>query len=872
VLTPFQKEAIAYTNVNPKGVYVRRDTKDGKEVLKVATADTMSEQACVTCHNSHPDRTWSQNKWRLGDSRGVLETTLPIESEISAIEHLRRYLIGFITLIFLLVFYYLYRVLKSREKELTNVADELEAEVDTLNALIDEHALISKTDLQGRITYASKEFARLSGYTQEELIGRPHSIVRHPDVSESVYRDLWNTVEAGNLWSGDLQNLAKDGSTYYVHARIFPVYDTHQKKVGYAAIRNDITERILSQQALNQTRKLHQVVTDNQHSILVMTNDDEGVVSFNKRFFEIFAYKDLQEFKSKHECICELFIEKEGYISPEHKMGQWVQVILADHSKVHKVLMKNREGEERIFSVLLKAVELDSENFYVSTLTDITDLERAREAAESSEKAKSEFMANISHELRTPLNGIHGFTELLEKTPLDTTQVKYVSIIKSSMKNLLQIVNDVLDFSKIQSGKMGLNKEKINPFVDLKEALELFSSICQTKNIAYVVKIDSKISEFIVLDKLRLVQVLNNLINNAVKFTPDGGTITVDMTLVKKRGRVQSIRFGVRDTGIGISKKNQKKIFEVFTQADSSTTKEFGGTGLGLSISASLVELLGGKLRLKSEENTGSYFFFELDVDISKNSDNDKTISAIENQPIYVIGSEVEKESIGKVVKQLQHFQVEFQVIDKKEENIEVIPEVLYVVFNLHDMHRYSNGLNRMILIYSEEIESVLPSNIYHISTFDAFPSKLYNAIMELDSVQFESLQKRADIEREHIDLKVLIVEDYIPNQILMEELLLQYGIKPDIANNGKEAVEQAKGDYDIILMDINMPEMNGIEATQLIRESGTNVIIIALTANALEGDKERFLKEGMDGYLSKPVEIEKLYKVLKKYENRETK
>jgi PAS domain S-box-containing protein len=865
VLTPFQEEAIAYTTKYPKQPYIKRDTIHGREVLRVATADSMSAQACVACHNHHPDRTWSQNKWKLGDSRGVLEATLPIEHEIESMREIRNYLIGFINIVFLSILYYLYRVFSYREQELTNVADKLEVEVNTLNEIIDEHALISKTDLKGKITYASKEFARISGYRQEELVGKPHNIVRHPNVPKSLYKKLWDTIKSNHIWSGDIQNRAKDGSSYYVYAKIFPIYDKNQTKIGYAAIRNDITDRVRSQQALNEARKLHQIVTDNQQSILVMTNDSEGVLSFNKRFFEIFDFENLETFKMKHECICELFIEKEGYISPNYERGQWVDVVLSNPGKVHKVLMQNKEGEERIFSVLIKVVELDSKRSYVSTLTDITELERARQTAESSERAKSEFMANMSHELRTPLNGIHGFTELLEKTALDAKQSKYLSIMKSSIKNLLQIINDILDFSKIQSGNMTLNSEEINPFIDLKEALELFSSTCKTKNIDYMVYIDSQISETILVDKLRLIQVLTNLINNAVKFTSNGGVVTVDITFLKEENGVQTIRFGVRDTGIGISKENQKKIFEAFTQADSSTTRQYGGTGLGLSISASLVELLGGKLQLESKKGEGSYFFFELEVTALK-SEIEASIHGIESQPIKIINAPLASESIDRVLEQLKHFRVHYHLIESKKE--EELTSALYIVFNLEDLKWCNNGVNRIILIYSDSVDETFPSNIYHIPSFYAFPSKLYNAIMELDSIQLKPMEGDAPLKKETFSLKALVVEDYLPNQILIEELLAQYGVTITIANNGKEALEMITDGYDIVFMDINMPEMNGVEATRKIRESGDKVPIIALTANALEGDEERFIAEGMDDYLSKPIEVEKLYRVLKKYAN----
>ncbi|HFS85255.1 MAG TPA: response regulator [Epsilonproteobacteria bacterium] len=866
ILSPFQKEAIAYTKTHEEGIYTKRDTVEGQEVLRVAATDYMVEEACVNCHNSHPDRTWEAGKWKLGDSRGVIEAIVPIDYELGANNQLRNYIVFFTILIFSVILYYLMDILKKREHELTNVAAELETEVNTLSKLIDEYAIISQTDLNGRITYASQEFCRLSGFTRDELMGRSHKIVRHPDTPKSLFKEMWKTIQSGKLWEGDIKNRAKDGSCYYVHAKVFPVFNTGNEIVGYAAIRDDITQRILSQKALDQTRKLHNIVMDNQQSILVMTNYKEGVISFNKRFFEIFDFEDLAQFKVKHRCICELFIEREGYIAPDKELGKWIETVLANPEKLHKVLMKNRQGEVRIFSVLVKKVQIDDDLSYVSTLTDITETEHARELAESSERSKSEFMANMSHELRTPLNGITGFTELLRKTQLDTKQSKYLSIIQSSVSNLLKIINDVLDFSKIESGKLEPDNEEINPFIDLKESMELFSSLAHEKNITYAIHIDAKLSECLYIDKLRLTQILYNLVGNAIKFTPEGGEIVVHISLLETNTQqhTQSIRFSVRDSGIGIAEEKQEKIFDVFSQADASTTREYGGTGLGLSISASLVNILGGDLQLESEEGEGSLFYFDLSIQSCENA-SISLIQHVKNQPIVIIKSG--NQDLSLVVQQLEQFKVAYKLVDISELNITT--ETIFILFNKEHFIELDQEHHRIISIYEDPIPQEYPENVYHINAFDACPSELYNAIVALDMIHIEGIDT---IKENQLHLNVLVAEDNITNQILLEELLYNYGITPDFVENGAEAAAKAGEGYDIILMDINMPVMNGIDATHMIREAGNRIPIIALTANALEGDRERLLAEGMDDYLSKPIEIDKLEKLLETYAAKRTK
>jgi PAS domain S-box-containing protein len=856
-LDDFQKEALSYTETHPNKPYIKRQLFNGRDTLRVATADVMTEQSCVACHNHHPDRTWESNMWKIGDSRGVLEMRVPIDDELEAIKTVRGYLLLFISVIFSAILYYLFHTLRGREKA-------LESEVNMLTTLVDEYTIISKTDLHGKITYASKEFTRLSGYSQEELLGRSHNIVRHPEVPREIYTELWKTIKANGVWSGDLHNRAKDGSSYYVHAKIFPLFDPNHIKIGYASIRTDITQRTLSEQALEETRKLHQIITDNQQSILAVTVPEKGVVSINKRFFELFKYSDLEEFKEEHQCICELFIEREGYISPHYEAGMWIRTILRHPLRAHKVVMINKVGEERIFSILTKEVEIDGVISHISTFSDITELQQARELAESSEKAKSEFLANMSHELRTPLNSITGFTELLDKTTLNPKQHKYLSIIRGSVKNLLKIINDILDFSKIQSGKMEAENLKINPFIDLKSSIELFTSSAFEKEIKLHIDLDPSLPECIYTDKLRLTQILYNLIGNAIKFTPERGEITVTITpLSKGVGTKREVRFGVRDSGIGISESNQQKVFEIFAQADTSTTRQYGGTGLGLSISASLVEILGGHLQLESQEGEGSYFFFDLMVEVCERDDDTLSISHIKHQPIYVVNNG--SDQLDTILTLLDQFKLYYHLIDEITDTAD--EEGIFVLFDPEELSKANHDHKRIILIHHDEIEHHYPDHIYLIDTLESYPSQLYNAIVELNMLHIDD--EPVSNENRINNLSILVAEDNLTNQILLEELLADYDISLEFAENGQIAVEKASQGYDIILMDINMPIMNGIEATHAIRNSGNPIPIIALTANALKGDADRFLAEGMDDYLSKPIDIDMLFELLDKYANR---
>lgn len=374
-----------------------------------------------------------------------------------------------------------------------------------------------------------------------------------------------------------------------------------------------------------------------------------------------------------------------------------------------------------------------------------------KEESEKLLKVKSEFLANMSHEIRTPLNAMNGFIDLIEEETEDKKILKYIETIQSSSNSLLHIIEDILDLSKIESGKMTINKIDFDTKEEFEIITYLFNTKIASKSLLFELNIDNKLPPFLNSDSLRIKQVISNLIDNAIKFTDRGKKITVNI-LYKKN----MLCVCVTDEGIGISKERQKKIFKPFTQADNSTTRKYGGSGLGLTISSKIIELLGGKLKLESTVGHGSKFYFSIPV---------------------AIGNEV---------------------INEKERD-----EVVF------------------------------------------FRNK-----------------------------KVLLVEDNKSNQLFMKVILEKLKLDFDIANDGKEAIDKFNNNqYDLVLMDENMPNMSGTEATKEMlkiekEKNLSHTPIIALTANALEGDKEKFLLAGMDQYLSKPITKSKLSNVLSIYFN----
>jgi signal transduction histidine kinase/CheY-like chemotaxis protein len=445
-----------------------------------------------------------------------------------------------------------------------------------------------------------------------------------------------------------------------------------------------------------------------------------------------------------------------------------VRYMFSSLVKISSVVENYKIGNEISFEHINREVETDKVMNIISNLVKRVnehneqmqhkqeELEDAREKAEKANKFKSEFLANMSHEIRTPMNGVLGFVEQLSKTEKDKQRLKQFNIIKNSGQTLLSIINDILDFSKIESGKMELESHPYDVGQLMSDTAEIFGELTNSKKIKLTSNIDENLPKCLMIDQVRLKQVVFNLLSNAVKFTPENGSVTLD---VKYNQKDKTMLCSVIDTGIGIAKENLEKIFEAFSQEESSTTRKFGGTGLGLSISSKLIYMMGSQLKVQSTLGEGSKFYFEL--------------------PLV----ECQKE------------------LEKQEQNED--------------------------------------SDINENQTFNGH---------------------------------VLIVEDNATNQVLMSLLLEEFGVTYDMANDGVESLKWFnEKEYDIVLMDENMPNMNGIEATKHIRKteidkSLKHTPIVAVTANAMTEDKQRFIDAGMDDYISKPYSEKDIRNVLGKY------
>jgi len=638
------------------------------------------------------------------------------------------------------------------------------------------------------------------------------------------------------------------------------------------------------------------------HSIVSITDMTGKILYTNDKFSEISQYSREELLGQDHRVL------NSGYHPHDFFKTMWATI---GHGQVWHGEVKNKRKDGSFYWVDSTVVPfLNAQGKvqrYVSVRTDMTERKRveeamrdAKEAAERAAQVKSDFLANMSHEIRTPMNGIIGMTNLALETALTDEQREYISLVKSSADSLLSIINDILDFSKIESGKLHIEVIEFSLESTLRDTMKALAMRAHQKHLELMLHVAPDVPDRVLGDPGRLRQVIVNLVGNAIKFTNQGEIeVAVQCEPGASSGQTR-LQFSVRDTGIGIAADKFESIFDSFSQADTSTTRKYGGTGLGLTISSQLVDLMGGRIQLESTLGQGSRFYFSLDMPIHSQGAlaSYQQTGSIRGMPVLVVD---DNESNRRLMTQMLHnWHMQATAVASGAEALAELaraklagqpyPLALLDVqmpgmdgFELASQIQQDNTRAATIMMITSQgqrgdaqrcrdlgLAAYLTKPVTQSDLLDAIMTTLGDPTLENSPLvtRHTLREDRQDAQPRQRPLKLLLAEDNAVNQRLASVVLGKQGHTVCVAHNGREALalwqEQA---FDAILMDVDMPEMNGYEATQRIRaleQAGTTrTPIIAMTAHAMEGARDTCLSHGMDGYVSKPIDMAALQQEL---------
>jgi len=748
-------------------------------------------------------------------------------------------------------------------------------------------------DLNGKFLSVNSAGASILGYTSEEVLGRDlFGIVpvnRHEDLREYLKR-----IAANGQDKGQMVTLPREGGfKIWMYNNILERNEEGEPYVIGNAI--DITERYLLEQDIKKTKEtleefnkalvkqeaLLSAFVEHAPAAVAMLDNDMKYVAVSNRWIEDYHLEGRDVIGASH---YDMF----PGISDESRQRHKRILAGAIERKEEDVYRVAGDLEDQyiawemrpwyLFDGKIGGIMMFTQNI-TTIIRQRNELNIAKQQAEQASVAKSEFLANMSHEIRTPLNGVIGFTDLVLRTNLNETQLQYLTIVNQSANALLGIINDILDFSKIEAGKLELESEKCDLYELSCQATDIITYQVQTKGLEMLLNISPDLPRFIYVDTVRLKQILVNLLGNASKFTEKGEIELKIETLVAEEEET-TLRFSVRDTGVGIKPEKQGKIFEAFSQEDGSTTKKYGGTGLGLTITNKLLGMMGSKLELKSRPGAGSCFYFDITLRSERgeaiNFDNIERIKhvlvvddndnnrMILNQMLLLKNIQTTEAKNGFEAMQLLASGQRYDVILMDYhmpymDGLETIRKI-----------RESIGLNSeeqpLMLLHSSSDDGMIIKACEELGVSHRLlkPIKMqdiYNALSRLyrqEETAENVLGEVAD-EMEVDNVSILIAEDNMVNMLLVRIII--HKIAPNAhlleAANGEEALAFCKTQRpDLILMDVQMPEMNGYEATKAIRllNHEQHVPIIALTAGNVKGEKEKCLAAGMDDFLVKPL------------------
>ncbi len=647
---------------------------------------------------------------------------------------------------------------------------------------------------------------------------------------------------------------------------IFSWFSSHLKNQGPTA---SITASMEKDGFVS--KELFYEILDLESNTILFFTKDEGWIGANKAFFNRFNFENIADFRSKHESIRDLFVEESEEVFTEYDKS-WLDYIRIHKENGYRVVLKDKDEVDIPCRVKARKIRQNGKDLYVLELEDISELEAARLKTEDVERLKTKFLANIGHEFRTPMNGILGFVELMEKNNADQQQNEYLQMINISARNLMSNIESLLDLAQMQGGRLKINESEFNPIAEMEELARLHAVEGKNKGINTYFYIDPKLPQYMTGDLRKIKQILNNLINNALKFTKRGGKVSVEVKLLGRNDDgTCSIGFGVRDTGKGILKEHLALITQPFVAGDQADNR----LGVGLSLSHGLIKMMGGDLKIQSEIDKGSSFAFALSFSCSA----EQSFQVVQNRTAKVVLlDEALVEDANQLTMYLRSFSMNVIKVNLIDENIYKDTDLVYLIASQAKpgwMLKLSGikkqGKTILVIDPGEQVQTKMAHIIDHTFVKPMLPSKIANHLAKILRLpKAASALQESKTRKESIT--ALVVEDNLINQRLIKILLQEYNLQVTTAGDGEEAVKLCMShEYNIVFMDIDMPVKNGILATQEIKEQSNpakmkRMPIVALTALAMEGDRERILEEGLDDYLSKPLTREKLEYILHKH------
>ncbi|MFZ5586082.1 MAG: PAS domain S-box protein [Thermodesulfobacteriota bacterium] len=744
------------------------------------------------------------------------------------------------------------------------------------------------TNLDGDIEYVNPKFSEVTGYSQAEALGQNPRILKSGQMDPAVYQQMWAALAGGGEWRGELLNRRRDGELYWEYASISAIKNLQGETTHFLAVKEDMTQRKKAEEAARREYAKLSAMISGMDEGVAFADADGMIIEVNEYLCRLVGVRR-EDLLGKH---------VHAMHSPE--LARRVEALIAEfraHPGSPPLVLQRPLADQE---VIMRVQPIYRDGVYDGVLlnvVNVTELVHARRGADAANQAKSEFLANMSHEIRTPMNGILGMAELLLGSDLDPEQREGVLMIRSSSHALLTVINDILDFSKIEAGKLSLDAREFNLLEVLEDALSILGQAAEEKHLGLCLVVEPGLPEDLVGDPGRLRQVLVNLAGNAVKFTSQG-EVTLRVQALEVGESAARLHFEVRDTGVGIAPEKQMDVFKAFEQADMTITRQFGGTGLGLAISAQLVGLMGGKISVESQPGQGSTFSFNalfgLQPDQPARRARQSRLPLLQGRRVLVAAAyecqgqalaealrgwglmaqcETQAEQAGRCLRQAlaEGAPYDLVLVDlglPGEQGLDLVRSVL----------ADPAGPTKVITLlpFGNRIALAAASRELGAQAWLAQPvrlSALWRAVLGLLLGEEPSGEAPAVAEPGSrpagAGLRVLLAEDNQVNQRLATLLLERWGHRVTVVGNGREALEAIAGqEFDLVLMDVQMPEMDGLSATAELRrreaKAGERRLpVIAMTAHAMSGARERCLAAGMDAYVSKPIDPQTLWQAM---------